>query len=302
MHLVTDETLAAWVALSLVPHLGGSTLLRLVEQVGGPEAALAADEETLRAVRGIGPRLAASICAAELAATRDALARWRADGVTVLVRPDCAAPSLTTAYPPALAAHPDAPIILFRRGMSPPPVPAVAIVGTRQPSDNARRLAWGLGRGMATQGWLVVSGLAEGIDAAAHQGALAYTGANGGATLAVLGSGVSRIYPSQHRALAAQVAASGGLLSEAAPSANPTGPALVARNRLITALAHVVVVVEAGENSGALHAARFATQQGTPVYTMDWDAAGNQALLAQGARQLPDRLHAACEVLAQITE
>ncbi len=271
-----NTTLAQWVALSLIPHLGSQTIARLLDRFGSLDAVLNASAAELKAVPGIGPKLAAAIRAADVPAMHAALAAWLADGIAVVQRdqPD---------YPPALRALPDAPPVLFWRGaLEPEDTRAIAIVGTRRPTLQARRAAGALGAQIAARGWTVVSGLAAGVDALAHEAALAC----GGRTLAVLGSGVRAVYPTGNAPLAARVLARGALLSETHPDASPSAPALVARNRIISGLSRAVIVVEAGPGSGSLHAARFARAQGRPVFAVRSAAPGNARLLAEGARAI----------------
>lgn len=273
---MTDD-LAEWVALSLIPGLGRRTIRRLLNHFGSLGAVLAAAETDLQAVRGIGPRLAAAIAAADAARTQADLAAWQAAGIAVLLHTD-------PAYPAALRSLDDAPPVLFARGAGWESAGAVAIVGTRRPRPESRQIAAEMAGTLAAQGWTIVSGLAVGIDTAAHQGALD----SGGITLAVLGCGVRVVYPPENRALAARIVEQGGaLLSEVHPDAAPGSPALVARNRLISGLSRAVIVVETGETGGSLHAARFAQAQGRLVYAVDNDAPGNRRLIADGARPLP---------------
>jgi DNA processing protein len=275
--LNSDLTLVQWVALSLIPNLGSRTIGNLLDHFGSLDAILHASETDLQTVPRIGPRLAAAIRAVDLARTRQEIAAWQADGVSIRLRQD------DPAYPPALTALPDAPPVLFLRGtIRPEDTQAIAIVGTRRPTSASRELAAALAGALAAQGWTVVSGLAEGIDTAAHEGALQADGR----TLAVLGCGVRVIYPPVNAALAARIIARGAVLSETHPDVAPNSPALVARNRLVSGLARALVVVEAGETSGSLHAARFARAQGRVVYALDNDSPGNQHLIADGASPL----------------
>jgi DNA processing protein len=270
--------LAHWVALCLIPGLGSKTIARLLDQFGSTAAILAADADALQAVPRIGPRLAAAIRAIDLDRVRAELVTWQADGIAVLHQS-------SAAYPPALAELDDAPPVLFRLGQpgTPHEQRAAAIVGTRRPSAPARHLAGTLAAALADHGWTVVSGLASGIDTAAHRGAIRANGR----TLAVLGSGVRMVYPSQNAGLAQRILAHGALIAEVHPDAPPNSPMLVARNRLISGLSRAVIVIEAGETSGSLHAARFAQVQGRIVYAVDNESAGNRTLIAGGARPLP---------------
>ncbi len=273
----SDLHLIQWVALSLIPTLGSRTIAHLLDHFGTLDAIFAANLNDLQAVPRIGPKLAAAIRSVDLGRTGQEIAAWQADGITILLHAN------GSPYPSALAALPGAPPVLFQRGtVDPCDQRAAAVVGTRQPSGAARALAMALGRSLAAHGWTVISGLAAGIDTAAHRGALLA----GGRTLAVLGSGVRMIYPQANAPLAAQILTQGALLSETHPDAAPDSRALVARNRLISGLSRAVIVVEAGESSGSLHAARFAREQERTLFAVDNGAPGNARLIADGARPL----------------
>lgn len=264
-----------WVALSLAEHLGGKKLRALLQHFDGDlDALLRADTAALRQVPGIGPKTAAAIRALQPEALAPALAAWQAQGVRL-----CGL--LDRDYPPLLAALEDAPPALFTLGQWPLPVQNVAVVGTRQPSAAAEQAARTLGSLLAERGYAVVSGLALGIDRAAHLGALAVPG---GRTVAVLGSGVLKVYPYAHVPLARAIAERGTLVSEVSPEASPSPPSLVARNRIISGLSDAVIVVETSVDGGAMHAARRALVQGRPVYVLDNGASGNRALLEGGAQ------------------
>jgi DNA processing protein len=170
---------------------------------------------------------------------------------------------------------------LFVRGKYQPQVweKAIAIVGTRNPSQAGTYLATKLSKNFSEAGWWIVSGLALGIDAAAHHGAL-----ERGRTIAVLGGGVLNIYPPEHHNLGQEIMEKGALLSENAPTATATAPRLVVRNRLISGFAKHLIVVETAIDGGAMHAARAALEQGRQVHTFDLPISGNQHLLQEGAR------------------
>lgn len=272
---------AAWVALSLVEHLGGRKLRALLDAFGGDvDAVLAADDRALQRVPGIGPKLSAAIRAVIVPAVARDMARWQAAGIALLA-------SGGPGYPARLRAlGDDAPPVLFVRGaLETLDAPcSVAIVGTRQPSAAAREAAVRLGMDLAHEGCVVVSGLAAGIDAAAHSGALG----GRGRALAVLGSGVLQIFPPDHDQLAALLLRQGGaLVSEVSPDARASTPRLVARNRLISGLSDAVLVAETSADGGAMYAARAAMAQGRRLYTLDLPATGNQALVDEGAWLLP---------------
>ena len=264
----------AWVALSLVEHLGAVKMRLLLDYFGDLDAVLNADARALRQVPGIGPKISESIVNMDARQIAEALPRWQAAGVRVLTASD-------PLYPRRLSDLDDAPPTLFARGtLCAPDQRAVAVVGTRTPSPEAIDAAQRIGYGLAARGIAVVSGLALGVDTAAHLGALA---ARDGCTLAVLGSGVLNIYPPANRALAQAILQRGALVSETAPGAGPKPSSLVARNRLISGLSEALIVIETREDGGAMHAARFAQKQGRRVYALDCGASGNQALLADGA-------------------
>ncbi|MEO1003507.1 MAG: DNA-processing protein DprA [Cyanobacteria bacterium J06638_7] len=166
---------------------------------------------------------------------------------------------------------------------------AVAVVGTRRPSRHGLAMAEALGRALAAAGWPVVSGLAEGIDAACHRGCLAA----GGRPVAVLGTPLERVYPRHHGALQHQVGVQGLLISEHARGAPVRAGQFASRNRLQVALARAVVVVECPDRSGALHSARLAWRQQLPLWVVPADAArvsarGSNRLLGDSASVLLD--------------
>lgn len=219
------------------------------------------------------------------------LERLAADGYRFLGRssPD---------FPPLLRAIHDPPPGLFLRGASEPELlsrPAVAIVGARACSGYGASVARSFGRELAGAGLVLVSGLARGIDAEAHRGALE----SEGATVAVLGCGIDRDYPAAHAELARRVAEAGLIVSEYAPGVEPAPWRFPARNRIIAGLCAATVVVEARERSGALITADLALEEGREVFAVPGDitsslSAGTNALLKLGAAPLT----AAADVLA----
>lgn len=190
------------------------------------------------------------------------------------------------AYPPALAAIHDPPPLLWVRGDAACLLhPAVAIVGSRAGTPYALAMAERLAGDLAAAGVLVVSGLARGVDSAAHRSALAA----GGRTAAVLGSGVDVAYPREHAALADDVARGGAVVSELAPGTRPLPWFFPLRNRIISGLSRAVVVIEAGEKSGSLITARCALEQGRDVLAVPGNVLtgrnrGGHALLRDGAK------------------
>jgi DNA processing protein len=189
-------------------------------------------------------------------------------------------------YPPALSAIGDPPPVLWVRGF--PDVlhqPTVAIVGSRAGSPYALAVARRLGADLARHGVVIASGLARGVDSAAHRGALDA----GGVTVAVLGCGADIVYPAEHRDLAAEIARTGAVVSELVPGTRPRPYLFPLRNRIISGLSRAVVVVEAGEKSGSLITARCALDQGrdvmaVPGNVLDGRNRGGHALIRDGAK------------------
>jgi len=266
-----------WIALSLTGRIGNKTLQALLKHFDGNTAAiLEADAKELRKVTGVGPKIAQSICAIDLKQVEMALKSWQRMGVRVLTLRD-------DDYPRQLKPLDDAPPTLFLRGENATFEKSIAIVGTRSPSDEARNFAQNLSTTLVERGYTIISGLALGIDSAAHFGALIHPE---GRTGAVLGCGVLNIYPTEHERLAEKVTLQGFVISEVSPETTTSPANLVARNRIITGLSDGVIVVETAVDGGAMYAARFANQQGRPVYTLDSKASGNQSLIAAGATVL----------------
>ncbi len=254
-----DGELIPALRLALVSGVGPRIRQALLERFGSPEAVFAAAPSQLREVPGVGPKLMGKITAAEREIDVEAeIARCDRHGIAICTES-------ADGYPRMLREIHDPPGVLFVRGtIEPPDALAVAIVGTRHASRYGLRQAERLAGSLARAGLTVVSGLARGIDAAAHRGALAA----GGRTLAVLASGVMSIYPPEHDKLAEEVVAAGALLSEAPPNAQPLSGAFPQRNRIISGLTLGTIVVEAAQRSGALITARHAMEQGREVFAV----------------------------------
>jgi len=197
----------------------------------------------------------------------------------------CAVPFGSALYPARLAALPDAPACLFVRGdVCALAARAVAIVGSRAPTPYGVEVAGRLASELARAGLLVISGLARGIDAAAHRGALEV----GGRTLAVQGCGPDLVYPAAHRGLATSIAGAGAVVTELPPGAEPLPLHFPLRNRVISGLAEAVVVVEARERSGTLSTVAHALEQGRDVFAVPGpitreSSVGPNRLLRDGA-------------------
>ncbi len=268
------------VALNMVEGLGPITIRRLVNAFGSASAAFAADSAALARVEGIGPVLAARIAAGRSAADAPReLERARRGGVTLI-------PFTDPAYPECLAEIYDPPVLLYVKGaLRPEDRFSIAVVGARRCSQYGLFHAERLAGQIAGVGLTVVSGMARGIDTAAHRGAIKA----GGRTIAVLGSGLGRIYPPENRGLADEIAATGAVVSEFPLAIGPQRANFPLRNRLISGLSLGVLVVEAARKSGSLITASQALEQGRTVFAMpgridSFASRGAHALLKDGAR------------------
>jgi DNA processing protein len=255
--------LSAAVALSVLPGARGAALLTAfrAQSPARPLAAFRLDA----ALDATCPAQAGATLAAAQAAAAPLLEDLAAGRRRAVVFG-------AASYPPRLAAIPDPPPLLWINGDETLLAqPVIAIVGSRYASPSSLDVAHTLARDLAGFGLVVVSGLARGVDAAAHRGAL-----EGGRTIGVLGSGLDRIYPPEHRPLAEVIVASGAIVSELAPSAPPTPEHFPRRNRIISGLALGVVVVEASLRSGSLITARCAADQGREVMAVPGTALGQR--------------------------
>ena len=268
---LSDAERRDWLRLSRSENVGPITFFRLIERFGSAAAALDALPGLAR--RG-GRRTTLALCPPadaerEIEATTAAGARLVA----------CREP----AYPQALAAIPDPPPLIAVKG-DPALLaqPAVAVVGARNASALGLRFARDMAAELGRRGLVVVSGLARGIDAAAHEGALA-TG-----TVAVLGGGIDVVYPPEHETLYERIAERGALIAETPAGTEPRARHFPRRNRLISGLSLGVLVVEAAPRSGSLITARMALEQGREVFAvpgspLDPRARGPNGLIRQGA-------------------
>ncbi|NCO41327.1 MAG: DNA-protecting protein DprA [Armatimonadetes bacterium CG_4_10_14_3_um_filter_66_18] len=276
------EDLTHWIALSRTDGVGPKLLRALIDRFGSPEDALAAPEAELLQVKRLGPTLAERIASApkSLEAIETELAMLRENEVEVLTWAD-------EGYPRNLLSVDDAPPVLYVRGnVGAADEFSVAIVGSRECSEAGYELAQDLSAVLAECGVTVVSGFAQGIDSAAHQGALR----GRGRTLAVLGSGIG-VVPAGQRELAEGVASHGALLSELQPMTPPSGPTLMARDRILSALSRGVIVIEATTDSGTMDTVDRARKQGRLLWAIDWPEweerhSGNRALRKGGAERL----------------
>jgi DNA processing protein len=220
----------------------------------------------------------------------EALSSRDASDMASRIREDCAAAGIRLVpigagdYPEGLRAITDAPLVLYLAGADVPLEDSVAVVGSRAPTQPGREFAGELARDLAAAGWTVVSGMARGIDAAAHEGALR----GGGKTVAVLGCGVDVLYPPEAGRLRSRILEQGALVSEYPPGTPPLPRHFPARNRIISGISRGVVVVEAPSRSGALITARLALDQGREVMAVPGNplfphTAGSNRLIREGA-------------------
>lgn len=275
---MSRRTLESLVALNLARGVGPTLHRRLVETFGSIEAALGKSEATLQKVKGIGPVVSRNILAAadpkKVQAEFD-LAEKLGCRVLAFTDPD---------FPEEFRALPDAPIILYCKGERiPQDRLAIAVIGTRRSTLYGTQQAERLSRQLAERGVTVVSGLARGIDTVAHKGAL-----KAGRTIAVLGSGIGRIYPPENRKLAEQIALAGCVFSEVPMTGAPDPQNFPRRNRLVSALSLGVLVVEAPVWSGAMITVEWALEHNKEVFAIpgrvDSPASqGCHALLKDGA-------------------
>jgi len=270
----------ALLALNMVPNLGPVRLRKLVEVLGSPEAVLSARRSDLEQVEGLTQPAVDSILSWESKIDLSGeLARVRDFGASVLTRDD-------EAYPRLLREIHDPPTVLYVwGGVQLRDQHAIGVVGSRRTTHYGLECAKRLSYQIAYSGMTVVSGLARGIDTAAHQGALAAKGR----TIAVLGTGLNHLYPTENRALAEKIASSGAVVTEFPMDTTPDRQTFPMRNRIISGWSFGLLVVEAGVNSGALISASQAADQGRSLYAVRGPidrptSHGTNRLIQQGAK------------------
>src|SRR2546423_13549696 len=249
-----------WIALNMTPGVGPRVAARLLERFGAAEAVFGALRAELEELGRRPETLESIVLRDRHAAAEEELTRVRELGADVLVLDD-------GTYPALLREIDDPPITLYVKGewQTCLDAPCVALVGSRRCSTYGQNTATMLARELASRGVTIISGLARGIDAAAHRGALEA----GGRTVAVLGTGVDEVYPRDHKKLAAEILDKGGALVSQFPLATPPLPEnFPYRNRIISGLSLGTVLIEAAENSGSLITARLALEQGREVFAV----------------------------------
>ncbi len=303
------DELSAWLRLSAADGVGRATARRLLTAFGSPEAVFGQGPQSL--AQHVTPAQARGLLAPseQIAALLDATMHWLAQsGEAGLLR--AVVPLGHVWYPPALLDIEDPPLMLYLLGAqrwlndsdcSIHRTRSLAIVGSRNPTPQGRETTLQFARALCEAGLTIVSGLALGIDAAAHEGALSATvESDVPATVAVVGTGLDRVYPSRHLDLARRIAADGLILSEYPVGTPPIASNFPRRNRIISGLSHGVLVVEAAPASGSLITARMASEQGREVFAVPGSihavqSRGCHALIKQGAKLV----ESAAEVLEE---
>ncbi|MFT4571612.1 MAG: DNA processing protein [Hyphomicrobiaceae bacterium] len=263
-----DETRLAWIRLAAVASDRTAMWMRAAQAAGGPACLLEASREELAALGVAGRAERRLRTAPSVLEAKAVLGRCRSLGLELAV------PGQAT-FPDRLLSIPDPPVCLYWFGRPPSEChPAVAIVGTREPSPYGKRVTRELARHLAAAGVVVTSGLARGIDQTAHEGAL-----ETGLTAAVLPGGLDAVYPARNSGLCRRIAREGWVLGEHPPGVRPRRQDFPRRNRVVTGLAEVVVVVEATHASGTWTSAMHALAQGTAVFAVPGDIDRPQAAL-----------------------
>jgi DNA processing protein len=282
---LSEDTLAAWLRLSLQPGIGTIHAHRLLQTFEDPCALYQASYATLHAV--LAAPLAAQLTQAlssDAGKYIERALRWAREPGQALITP------AHPLYPERLRQMPDAPLVLYARGaLHRLQQDALALVGARNATADGLDHAHAFALYLAQQGFTIISGLAHGIDAAAHRGALE-AGSEHGGTIAVLGTGIDIIYPASHRALAEDILSADGLILSEFELGRPALAAhFPKRNRIVAGLSLGVVVVEAALKSGSLITARLAVDMGREVFAIPGSihsplARGPHALIKQGAK------------------
>lgn len=280
--MIVEASLKAWLALSLTRGLGGESARRLLKEFGSPDAVFAASIRSLKSVvkadvaAEISKGVADDIIAPALA--------WLEDSNNHIVT------LADSDYPQALLNIPDPPLLLYVKGrLDLLNQSALAIVGSRNATPQGINNAEAFAKSLSDAGLCIISGMAHGIDAAAHRGALRGQGSNSGSSIAVVGTGLDKVYPAANRDLAHLLAQQGALISELPLGTPPLAANFPRRNRLISGMSLGCLVVEASLQSGSLITARLALEQGRDVFAIPGSihapqSKGCHALLKQGAK------------------
>ncbi|MCK4728399.1 MAG: DNA-processing protein DprA [Desulfobacterales bacterium] len=273
------EPLIYWLGLKTVPGVGNRLFLHLIQHFGEPEKVFSASTGELLQVEGVNDRLASVIQGHKMPKeVQEDLALAQKNGVGIITFSD-------TDYPTLLRHIHDPPPVLYVCGKLHSDSLNIAIVGSRNATSYGRTVTERLSGGLARRGFTVVSGMARGIDAAAHIGALSA----GGKTIAVLGCGLDTVYPAENKSLFYRIAESGAVISEFPFLTPPEAHNFPVRNRIISGLALGTVIAEATHKSGSLITARLAAEQGREVFAVpgsitSFKSMGTHGLIKQGAK------------------
>ncbi|MGD9272814.1 MAG: DNA-processing protein DprA [Desulfobacterales bacterium] len=273
------EALLPWFLLKSVPGIGNHLFKRLIDRFGSPERAFQAAEQDFQVIEGMNQALVGRIKTHRLhpSVRHDmALAAQKGVRIVTMTDPD---------YPALLLQIPDPPPFLYVRGKLESQCKAVAVVGSRIATRYGLSMAARLSAELAACGVTVVSGMARGIDTAAHEGALQ----SGGRTVAVLGSGLEKVYPAENRKLFQTIVRNGAVLSEFPMLTKPEPHNFPIRNRIISGMSYGTVIVEASKKSGSLITARLAAEQNREVFAVpgsvqSFKSIGTHTLIKQGAK------------------
>ncbi|MGD8676466.1 MAG: DNA-processing protein DprA [Desulfobacterales bacterium] len=273
------EALLPWFLLKSVPGIGNHLFKRLIDRFGSPERAFQAAEQDFQVIEGMNQALVGRIKTHRLhpSVRHDmALAAQKGVRIVTMTDPD---------YPALLLQIPDPPPFLYVRGKLESQCKAVAVVGSRIATRYGLSMAARLSAELAACGVTVVSGMARGVDTAAHEGALQ----SGGRTVAVLGSGLEKVYPAENRKLFQTIVRNGAVLSEFPMLTKPEPHNFPIRNRIISGMSYGTVIVEASKKSGSLITARLAAEQNREVFAVpgsvqSFKSIGTHTLIKQGAK------------------
>jgi DNA processing protein len=279
---VSDAARAAWLRLTLVPGVGGETQRALLRAFGLPQSVFSSSRADLSRV--VSAAIADRLLDEDVADRVQAALVWAAEtGNRIITLADAE-------YPPQLLQTPDPPTVLYIKGRAELlSRPILAVVGSRNGTPQGIANAESFARTLSQAGLTIVSGLALGIDSAAHRGGLA----GAGSTVAVIGTGADRVYPARNRELARRIAVEGVIVSEFALGTPALASNFPRRNRVISGLGRGVLVVEAAERSGSLITARLAAEQGRDVFAIPGSihsplSKGCHLLIRQGAKLVDD--------------
>ncbi len=292
---MADENLIYWLALKSIPGIGNASVCSLVEKFGSAAAVFRASAEEISQASGISKKTALRISDYKAwDETKRAFENINKDNIRIIT-------FLDKEYPHNLLAVDDRPAFLYARGELHEDDINLAIVGSRIASTYGKYTTERISRELAQKGITIVSGMARGVDSAAHRGALAVHGR----TIAVLGSGLDIVYPPENQSLFNQIIENGAVVSEFPPGMPPLANNFPARNRIISGMSYGVVVVEAGEKSGSLITARLALEQGREVFAVPGSidtasSRGTNKLIKEGAKLIENADDILEEIIPQL--